>query len=166
MSFLTGSKENLQRLIPGYVNLRPIEKKRINEFSLVWQLFEGQVFDYRATGQRIVESNWFAQNAEEICERAAAETEYFRDRYWSAENAEARLNSLLGQQREAMRQCILRGFETEEDQNALVRSCGAICFRLRNNLFHGTKAAYGFNNQCANFTHGVRFLNTCLNVLA
>lgn len=169
MSFLACTQSNLNRFIPGYAGLNPTEKKRINEFSLVWQMFEGRIFNHHATGHLIIEGNWIFQDAEHICTGAASSISYFRDRYSIGGNAEERLNSLLGQQvgnmRQKMQQCITQGFDVEANQEDIVRSCGAICFRLRNNLFHGGKAAYGFADQRLNFTHGVRFLNTCLNVL-
>lgn len=166
LSFFASTNNNLRQFIPAYAELTPLEKKRINEFSLVWQLFEGRIFNYRATGARILELGWFGEDAGAICEDSFASINYFRHRYALAEDAEARLNNLIaGPQGENVRQCIEQGLSAPATPPQIVGACAAICFRLRNNLFHGGKAAYGFAGQLENFSHGVRFLNACLRIL-
>ncbi len=169
MTFLAATNDNLGRIIPGYAQLRPIEKKRINEFSLVWQMFEGRVFDNRANGERLLAENWFRQSAEEIYANTSASINHFRERYCLAPDAIERRASLLGPRegnmRQRMQDCIERGLERQLNERDVVRACAVVGYRLRNNLFHGEKANYGFEGQLENLTHGVRFLNACLHEL-
>lgn len=165
MSFLASTNNNLDRFLPGYTVLTRVEKKRINEFSLVWQLFEGRVFDHNASGHRMLNLVWFGYSAEAICADASNNIAYFRNRFLLGEGAPDHLNGLIGQRGENLRPCIVQGLGEQATPEQVVRGCGAVCLRLRNNLFHGAKAAFNFQDQLGNFTHGVRFLNTCLNLL-
>lgn len=166
MSFLACSNRNLNAFIPGHADLNPVERKRMHEFSLIWQLFEGRLFNCNTTGPRIQDEPWFGDRAEAICNSASKSIDYFQTRYLLAENAPVRLNGLIGDQGENLRDCIVDGLSAQANQEQVVRGCGAVCFRLRNNLFHGGKAAYGFAGQRDNFSHAVRFLNTCVRELA
>lgn len=118
------------------------------------------------TAVKIRDNPWFGERAVAIQEHATSSMAYFRERYSLATNAEQRLDSLIGQRGNNLRKCIVDGFAEQANPDLVVRGCGAVCFRLRNNLFHGGKAAYAFAGQRENFTHGVRFLNSCLSVLA
>lgn len=165
MSFLASTKRNLDALMPGYATLRPVEKKRINEFSLVWQLFEGRLFPDGANGQTIQQVNWLRNRADDVAATTSQEISYFRNRYLLANDAAARFTELLTVRGNNVRQCINAGLAQGANTQAQVLGCTAVCFRLRNNLFHGTKALYGYAGQAENFTHGVRFLNACVRVL-
>lgn len=165
MSFLACTNGNLNRLLPGYTVLSRVEKKRINEFSLVWQLFEGRVFGHNANSHRMLNLDWFGNSAQEIRANTSNDIAYFRDRFLLGEDAPDHLNSLIGDRGENLRPCIMQGLGEQAEPELVVRGCGAVCLRLRNNLFHGGKAAYDFEDQLRNFTHGVRFLNSCLNAL-
>lgn len=155
----------MDRLSPGFSELTPTEKKRINEFAHTWQLFEGRVFEFEATGAKLLHNNWFGQQAEVICTHISGQTQFFIQRYRLAPDADYRLNNLLTHRGENLRECITHALQPNACSEQIVRGVGAICFRLRNNLFHGMKAEYAFIGQEQNFAHGIRFLNTCIDVL-
>ena len=165
MAFLGCTTENLHRFMPGYAQLGPEERERINEFSLVWQMFEARLFGNRANASKIKRTDWFEGYADDICHAAGESIEYFRERYFLAHDANPRLEALIaGLAGDNVRPSILAGLREGANSTKKVVGCGAICFRLRNNLFHGTKANDGFAGQLNNFTHGIRFLNACLSV--
>lgn len=166
MSFLEISNWNIHRLMPGYSDRTPLEKERIAEFSLIWQLFEGRVFNHDANGRRLVNETWFGDSSAAIYAEAIDSILYFQNRYLTGIDADIHLEGLIARRGENLRQCIVDGLLAHANPEQAVRGSGAVCLRLRNNLFHGEKANYGFDGQLDNFTHGVRFLNTCLKFLA
>lgn len=165
MSFLACTNRNLDRLSPGFSDLSPTEKKRINEFAHTWQLFEGRVFEFEATAAKLRDADWFGQQAEAIFNLTSSQIQFFVERYGLAHNAQYRLNNLLTHRGENLRECITQALQQNATPEQSVRGVGAICFRLRNNLFHGMKAEYAFIGQEPNFSNGIRFLNTCIDVL-
>ena len=130
-------------------------------------MFEGKVFGYQANAPAIRENDWYGKVAPQICEAASSSILFFQQRYVLAAGAELRFNRLLGgPQGNNLRSCILQGLGEEAVAEDRVIACAAVCYRIRNNLFHGAKAAYGYAGQRGNLTHCVRFLNACLHFLA
>lgn len=163
MHFDKATAENTLRLIPGYNALEPPQISRMFEFSLVWQLFEGRVIRNEDVAGTIQEY-WYRGCQREIAERTAADFHFFKQRYQDAEDATDRFVKLLGD-RENLRLCINSGLDDNANDHQKIRACGAVCYRLRNNLFHGKKAEYGFKDQDENFEYATHFMNTCLDVL-
>lgn len=162
MSYSAATYRNFVRFLPGYRELDRSAKTRISEFSLVWQLFERQHFQNNATAQKVRVDPWFGEDQVQIMVSAHRARQYFIDRYVEGENSEARLGHLIGNQGANLRNCIVEGLVREADTIAATRACGAVCMRLRNNLFHGVKANYGYRDQKDNFKHGIIFMNSCI----
>lgn len=162
MSYLTSTRQNFDRLLPGYGQLTRAEKTRISEFSLVWQLFESQLFANNATAPKMRNDAWFGQGHVAILESANSALVHFRHRYVEAGDSEQRLRQLLGDRPESLRNCIVEGLTGDVNPTTATRACGAVCMRLRNNLFHGVKGNYGYRNQRENFKQGIIFMNSCI----
>ncbi|WP_161489422.1 hypothetical protein [Sulfitobacter sp. EhC04] len=164
MHFDPATSQNTRRLIPGYDQLEPRRLVRMFEFSLVWQLFEGRVFQSEDVAVRIQEY-WYRGLHAEIAEQTAADFHFFKHRYQDADDATHRFDILLGDRGENLRLCIQSGLADDANDHQKTRACAAVCYRLRNNLFHGRKADYGFEEQDGNFERATHFMNTCLHVL-
>lgn len=162
MSYLPITEATLKQLMPSYALLSHNEKMRISEFSLVWQLFESRLFECNANAEKIKNREWINGREGLIVKGANASVNYFRVRYVEDEQAAERLNSLMGARRSNLREHITRGLSQEANAEEEVMACGAVCMRLRNNLFHGVKANDGFVGQYDNFNYAIQFMNTCI----
>lgn len=162
MSYLPITEATLKQLMPSYARLNHDEKMRISEFSLVWQLFESRLFDCSATIAKIRNSEWINGREALIVKGANASVNHFRVRYVDGKQAAERLNSLVGARGIKLREQITRGLSHEASAEEEVMACGAVCMRLRNNLFHGVKASKGFVGQYDNFNYAIQFMNTCI----
>lgn len=161
MRFNEETIENTQRLIPGYAGLEPVEISRMFEFSLVWQIFEVRLLQNEEVAKTIQEF-WYQGQQAEIAAQTENDFRFFKHRYQEADDATDRLDKLLGGQGENLRLCIVNGLNDGANDHQKIRACAAVCYRFRNNLFHGKKAEYGFDEQDANFIHAIHFMNVCL----
>jgi len=162
VKFLTSTTATFTDLLPKYDELPDKAKVRIQEFSLVWQLFENTLFECHATKEKIEKVNiWLKCDADDFAELVESELKYFKDRYADAEDASEKLYALVNGH-EDVQTTIELGLSNAAPPVGKVRGLAFVCQRLRNNLFHGTKAGYGFENQIDNFYHAINFMNKTL----
>jgi hypothetical protein len=150
---------------PGYEELGPDEKAALQDFSLLWSLFEAQVLNTAASAKSIQDkvNSWFDAGLIEPAEIEQFKL-YFVDRY--ADNGELNyrfdhLHLRRGDKPELV-QAVLKG----EDDNAanLLVALLIIVLRYRNNFFHGIKWAYGFRGQLENFREANNLLIKVLEI--
>jgi hypothetical protein len=83
---------------------------------------------------------------------------HFTNRYYKGDHlthAFFALNFRRGDRRELVER-VMRGQTSNESE--ILSAILIIVFRLRNNLFHGTKWAYGIQGQLANFRNANKVL--------
>ncbi|WP_323830516.1 hypothetical protein [Pseudomonas sichuanensis] len=150
----SASEQWLYANAPGYRELPDQDRRAIFDFSFLWSLFESQVMENFAQARAISErvNGWAAENRiyPEVYEEALA---YFRNRY-----------SLNGETTHRYDYLNLRGTDYPELVGRVIKDNSddprdsmlcvlMIVWRLRNNLFHGSKWVYQIRGQLDNFTH-------------
>lgn len=87
---------------------------------------------------------------------------YFRNRYFNQGGFTEHFQGLMLRQNDSpeLVSAVLRG-DNSNDSDA-VSALLIIVFRLRNNLFHGVKWAYGIRGQLGNFTNASTVLMAAL----
>ncbi|MFT7771721.1 hypothetical protein [Roseateles sp.] len=87
---------------------------------------------------------------------------YFRDRYFQGGQFTHNFEQLLFRPRD--RRALVEGVLSGQDGDPqhMVAALLLIVYRLRNNLFHGAKWAYGIKGQQPNFNHGAEVLMAVL----
>jgi hypothetical protein len=153
----------IKEYLPEFNQLNEEEVNEITNFTLMWSLLESIVLDCRATPEKI-DSNarsLVANGALDI-NLIADSLQYFKTRYFNKD-----LNALtpyydglkIEHRLPKYRDLILKMF-TDDDINAQekISALLLIIYRLRNNLFHGEKWAYGINGQSENFTHASKVI--------
>ncbi|WP_095125593.1 hypothetical protein [Pseudomonas sp. Irchel s3a12] len=148
------SEQWLYANAPGFRDLPDQDRRAIFDFSFLWSLFEAQVMDNFAQARTISKrvNGWVAENSihSEVYEEALA---YFRSRY-----------SLNGETTHHYDYLNLRGSDYPELVGRVIKGKSddprdsmlcilIIIWRLRNNLFHGSKWAYQIRGQLDNFIH-------------
>jgi hypothetical protein len=141
------------------VNLTHEDLEQVKLFTLLWNIFENELFNthFSATKLRAwVDGNQFDINLFE------EDFNYFRERYTQEEY---RFNILFPtrQGRENERGIVFNFLtnETTSIRNKIY-SLGMICYRFRNNLFHGNKQVEELPTQIENF---IRVNNVLRNFL-
>ncbi len=123
-------------------------------FSLLWSFFEAMTMQTNASSNRILAlvHKWAAQNRLNIAPFAQS-LAYFRNRYSNGDGAAELLRGLKLRPSDSpeLVKAVLRGENTNEAD--CVAALLIIVYRLRNNLFHGVKWAYGIRGQLDNFTN-------------
>jgi hypothetical protein len=148
------SAEWLAKRAPGFADLLAEERNAIFEFAFLWSLFEAKVMDERAQADRIRDKiDVWAEVGKLYADQFQGELSYFRDRYFA--NGELThhfpfLNLRNGDHPELV-QAVIEGTNTDPRDRMLALLM--IVWRLRNNLFHGAKWAYGLRGQLENFKH-------------
>ncbi|WP_122257841.1 hypothetical protein [Pseudomonas amygdali] len=148
------SEQWLHANAPGFRELPNLDRRAIFDFSFLWSLFEAQVMDSFAQAKTMANrvDGWAADKKiyPEVYEEALA---YFRKRY-----------SLNGEKTDHFYHLNLResdypelvsyviSGETDDPRDSMLCVL-MIVWRLRNNLFHGSKWAYQIRGQLDNFTH-------------
>ncbi|SDM31211.1 hypothetical protein SAMN05428957_104147 [Oryzisolibacter propanilivorax] len=144
--------EWLEQQVPGFRELPEEDRQAIFHFALLWSLFEARALQTRASANAILSlvherHTQGRLNVNEFQNSLA----YFRQRYFAEDTFTAHfegLNLRSNDSPELVRQ-VLNG---ENNNPADVVGCLLIViFRLRNNLFHGVKWAYGIQGQRSNF---------------
>lgn len=153
----------LEHHILGFRELPQLDRDAISHFLFLWSLFEAKALQTNASARRIVKvvHEWSKQGRLDG-EEFTAVLDYFRDRYFQ-NGLESRHFSHLNLRRNdevALVRAVLEGSNNKAaDETAAVL---IIVYRLRNNLFHGIKWAYGVEGQLTNFEHANRALMTAL----
>ncbi|WP_127561732.1 hypothetical protein [Nioella ostreopsis] len=130
----------------------------ISNFNWLWPIFESKCCNGNACKASIEQ---FCSNYAKRYSADDFDTElgYFRERYRS-ENAEAtsHLDKLLSHRGQGLKDSILVGLCEQAEPDSKMKALVLIVYRLRNNLFHGTKGGLGFTDQLDNFVHANRVL--------
>ncbi len=146
--------EWLETNFPEFANLPKVDRQAITHFVFLWSFFEGTTLGTSASAKSIFAlvnklntEGHLDFNAFEI------DLEYFRQRYFVDGEPTPYLDGLYLRKNDKPQlvRSVLRG-----ENNNIVDCISAliiITYRLRNNLFHGVKWAYGIQGQLDNFTH-------------
>jgi len=137
----------------------------ILDFTLAWSFFEANILNNNANTIKIREvvESWQISNDGAQLADLEEHINYFADRYLRGENAINRFEHLNFRPNDGKK------FVEDNLPNPEARATDRIIalliviYRLRNNLFHGEKWAYGIHGQCDNFTHSTKALLTLLN---
>lgn len=150
-------EEWLEIQVGGYGNLSAEERQAIHDFSLLWSLFEARVLSNNANISRIRQRVTEAANLGGGIDAAPFQESlaYFTARYYDDGNFNHRFEQLRFQNGQnsgrAEAEAVLSGTQTTAAE--ILIALLAIIYRLRNNLFHGEKWTYYFEDQLDNFTH-------------
>ncbi|MEC5396302.1 hypothetical protein [Uliginosibacterium sp. H1] len=147
----------------GYADLSDEETEAIRDFSLLWSFFEGTSLRGSASANKIqaLVDHWEGLGLLDAAD-FLNELEYFRNRYEVGGALNASFDMLNLRQRDMpglVSDVISRKLDAP---NATVVSLLIVIYRLRNNLFHGQKWAYGIKGQLSNFRHAISVLMTAL----
>jgi len=139
---------------PGFNELPEEDRLAIMHFSLLWSFFEAEALKTNASAAAIlaVVHEWADQGRLNVA--AFAESlGYFKARYFKNGTATQHFQrlSLRKNDNPSLVEAVLRGENTNPADS--VSALLIIVYRLRNNLFHGVKWAYGISGQLDNFTH-------------
>ena len=144
----------LEKVSPGYCQLKLDEQIAILRFLLLWSLFEKEVLNLHGSAQTIVKNakQWAGDGllTDEIFE---SQIYYFRNRYYHHDEFTEYFKNLNLRSRDhpQLVREVLKNVDTNpEEVSAAVL---IIVYRIRNNLFHGEKWSYGLHGQLDNFNH-------------
>src|SRR5262249_18995554 len=140
---------------PGFANLPEPDRQAVFHFALLWSLFEAKALGTSASARSI------KALVDECAGRGRLEIgqfmdplEYFRARYVGPDDQPTAhfqgLHLRANDSPELVRSVLQR---TVDDAPACVSALFIVILRLRNNLFHGVKWAYGLEGQRNNFEH-------------
>ncbi len=151
--------------VPGFADLQPEELEAVRHFTLLWTVFESKCCSDGASAtaiHRLVES--WAEN-HRLDEALFAEPlAYFRNRYF--ENRMPTRHFGFLHLRKPDKPGLVKGVLHGDDNDPVncVTAVLIVVYRLRNNLFHGLKWAYGLRGQQANFYQANNVLMTAMQI--
>ena len=150
---------------PGFSELSDKERAAIMNFSLLWSFFEAKSLQINASANRILAliHKWASDGRLKISPFAPSLT-YFCDRYFSYGTATEHfygLNLRRNDNPDLVRAVLKRENTNPADCIAVLL---IVVLRLRNNLFHGVKWAYGIRGQLDNFTNANAALMAALEI--
>lgn len=147
----------------GYGDLEPSEVEAIEQFSLVWTYFENAVCNRNANVTAIKTAVERLKQTDKGIEAKPFEPalKHFSERYFPGGHQDQRFDGLRwrnGREAAAKEQAAqvltFKATSPSDQLEALL----FITYRLRNNLFHGEKWAYGIQDQQANFVSATHTL--------
>jgi len=149
----------LRALVPGFADLSDEERSAIANFTLLWSAMEGRMIQSNANPASLAEvvKTLSAQGRLQPA-RFDKSLAYFRGRYFQGAAFDDRFEQLLFRKNDQrpLVEAVLSG--KDADTEHVVLALLMIAYRLRNNLFHGVKWAYGIRGQQPNFEHGADIL--------
>lgn len=153
----------LEAHAPGFMQLGEAERQAILHFALLWSFFEARAMHTSGSSKRIrkLANSWGSSGQIDLNDFAAP-LEYFRQRYSDNGQPTAYFSSLYLRKSDSpgLVQAVLRGDSATPAET--LAALLIVVFRLRNNLFHGTKWAYGIQDQLANFEYANAVLMNAL----
>jgi hypothetical protein len=155
----------LTQYVPGYADLSQPERDAISHFTLLWSAMEGLVLHASANPTSLVDAvNAMAQQGRLNVAAYQDSLTYFRNRYFQGGEFTYHFDQLLFRPRD--RRPLVEAVLSDKDNDPVnvVAALLLVIYRLRNNLFHGAKWAYGIKGQQTNFTHGAEVLMLVLEV--
>lgn len=156
----------LEQNAPGFDALSEQERAAIEHFSFLWSFFEARALSTRGSSSAILAltHEWSSQGRL-VTDPFAESLLYFQQRYYVngvGTHHLAGLNLRPNDCRDLVHAVLKR-------ENADPADCIAalliVVYRLRNNLFHGAKWAYGIQGQLNNFTHANTVLMNALSIV-
>lgn len=139
---------------PGFKELSNEEREAISHFSLLWSFFEAEALGTNASANAILAltQDW-ASHGQLNLGAFESGVAYFQTRYFANGTPTEHLHGLAlrANDNPALVHSMLKGEALSPAET--VAALLIVVYRLRNNLFHGAKWAYGIRGQLANFTH-------------
>ena len=124
------------------------------QFALLWSFFEARALDNAASVGAIkaLVQRW-KTNGQLDVDAFAGALAYFRERYFENGTATEKFRRLRlrANDEPALVEAVLNNQNTNPGD--CVFALLIVVYRLRNNLFHGEKWAYGIQGQLGNFTN-------------
>lgn len=155
----------LERNAPGFDTLSVPEREAIAHFALLWSFFEARALETRGSSQAILAltHEWSAQGRL-VTEPFTDILRYFQQRYFLNGVATSHLKSLNLRQNDCPN--LVHAVLKSENTNSAdcVAALLIIIYRIRNNLFHGDKWAYGIEGQLENFNNANAALMSALSI--
>lgn len=153
----------LEAHAPGFMELGEAERQAILHFALLWSFFEARAMHTSGSSERIrkLANSWESSGQIDLSDFAAP-LAYFRQRYFNNDQPTEYFSSLYLRKSDypGLVQAVLRGDSVTPAET--LAALLIVVFRLRNNLFHGTKWAYGIQDQLANFEYANAVLMNAL----
>lgn len=150
---------------PGFKDLPEEDRQAVMYFSLLWSLFEAETLNTSASAAAILAMfhEWSNQGLLNVA--AFAESlDYFKARYFTDGSATGHFPGLNLRKNDnpSLVEAVLKGENTDPADG--VSALFIVVYRLRNNLFHGAKWAYGIRGQLDNFKHANAALMSALEI--
>lgn len=146
---------------PGFAELPEEDRQAIFHFSLLWSFFEAKALHTRGSANAIlaVTHEWASRSQLSLTPFQES-LAYFRARYVTNGQPTQHFHDLEWRNNDnrTLALSVLKGENTNPAD--AIAALLIVVFRLRNNLFHGTKWAYGIQGQRENFVHANAVL-TC-----
>lgn len=158
-TFDQATRDLLKKHVPDFQQVDSLVVQEISNFNWLWPLVEAKCFDKSACMTSI--SNYFTDEIAAICSFTMP-IEYFSNRYLHSMDAEEKFTALLSDHGVKLRDDISAGLCAGSKNKEQAIALALICYRLRNNLFHGNKGQFGFADQGKNFLNANIFLKTLL----
>ena len=162
-------EEILRKRVENFDSTSEDVLREISNFNWLWPVFE--TFALRTLGVEQLSVDDFSmlaskEFADEVASRPrhSVAIEFFRIRYQTSENANHQLNDLCKSENGKVRALIASGLSIHATEPAPSIALMLIFYRLRNNLFHGTKGGIGFKDQLNNFKHANDLLKAWLQI--
>lgn len=153
----------LKREITNFSQISDDVIEKISIFNWLWPIVELKCFNGSAC-LRSIQSYFNNANSDDLFQQESVSNayEFFERRYGLSENPNYRFEALLNTRGRNLRSPILVGYSENANNSQRVIALALICYRLRNNLFHGTKAGIGIADQADNFQQTNLFLKSLL----
>lgn len=140
---------------PGYGDLTGDEREALNDFCLLWPLFEGSILGDKYTGKDLLQVATTLQALGVLeADTLALEIHHFRTRYCQGQDFTPLFDGLHVERTNKGNEKVIRDFllggPSQPIESAL-QGMLMIVLRYRNNTFHGAKALSGYRDQLANF---------------
>ena len=142
----------LPRIEPAFAELSGEERDEIGAFVFLWSLFEARVLHRGASARAIVNvARRWSERGVLTQDSFLNEQTYFRNRFCPDGHFSDHFHHL--NLRRPDNEDLVRRFLKQECLHAWEDVAGLfiVVYRLRNNLFHGVKWAYGIQGQHENF---------------
>jgi hypothetical protein len=160
---MTGMDPNpmawLEKFQPGFADFSDEERGAIRDFCLLWSLYEGTMLHNSASASAIVNDVKSLKESGRLnLDPIKTPIQYFLSRYFDGEEltyAYAKLRLRRNDQTDMVERVVRR---ESPDEAETLSAILIIVLRLRNNLFHGMKWAYGIRDQLKNFQSANRVL--------
>lgn len=159
--------EWLEQYAPGFANLSSEERFTIYHFSILWSLLEASALGTNANVTMIenLVNKWKNDKLPDITAFEPALV-YFRERYHKDGAQAPDYQDLFRPNENHARGLVTEGLKTgQQDVFAKLVALIIICYRLRNNLFHGIKWAYELRGQLYNFDNANSIIMGVLGII-